>query len=67
MRTGAGLRLERDGARWIAEALETGGASQGPPRAHALETLDEALERTREATDADTEAPTPDAPWFDAS
>lgn len=46
---------------------ETGVASQGPTRAEALETLDEAVELTKEVGDDETPAPEPDAPWFEDS
>lgn len=59
------LTLEDD--RWVATDEDTGVTSQGPTREAALENLDEAVELTREAREADTPAPEPEAPWFDSS
>jgi len=58
------LIQEEDGW-WTAIDEETGVASQGETRGAALDNLDEAVELTLEARDADTPAPEPDAPWFD--
>ncbi|WP_123537951.1 type II toxin-antitoxin system HicB family antitoxin [Halosimplex salinum] len=66
MSTGREIRLvEEDDGWWSAIDEETGVASQGPSRTEALANLDEAVEATREAAEADTDAPEPDAPWFD--
>lgn len=65
MSTGREIRLiEEDDGWWSAIDEETGIASQGPSRATALENLDEAVALTEEASDDDTPAPEPDAPWF---
>jgi predicted RNase H-like HicB family nuclease len=67
MSTGREIRLiEGDNGGWSAIDEETGIASQGETRREALANLDEAVELTQEAREADTEAPEPDAPWFDA-
>jgi len=67
MSTGREIRLveEEDGG-WSAIDDETGIASQGETRREALDNLDEAVELTKEAREADTNAPEPDAPWYDA-
>ncbi|WP_436911048.1 type II toxin-antitoxin system HicB family antitoxin [Halosimplex marinum] len=66
MSTGREIRLiEEDDGWWSAIDEETGAASQGPSRTEALANLDEAVEATRAAQEADGEAPEPDAPWFD--
>jgi predicted RNase H-like HicB family nuclease len=66
MSTGREIRLiEEDDGWWSAVDEETGVASQGPARSEALENLDEAVEATGAARDDDTDAPEPDAPWFD--
>jgi len=67
MSTGREIRLveEEDGG-WSAIDDETGIASQGETRREALDNLDEAVELTKEAREADTNAPEPDAPWFDS-
>lgn len=67
MRTGARIILERDGDLWVAVDVETGIASQGETREAALANLDEAVELTKEAQEADTPAPEPDAPWFESA
>lgn len=67
MSTGREIRLvEEDDGWWSAIDEGTGVASQGASREAALQNLDEALEVTDEARDADTPAPEPDAPWFDS-
>ena len=67
MSTGREIRLiEADDGGWSAIDQETGVASQGETREEALENLDEAVALTREAREADTDAPEPDVPWFDA-
>ena len=67
MSTGREIRLiEEEEGGWSAIDEETGVASQGETRREALENLDEAVELTLEARAEDTDAPTPDAPWFDA-
>jgi predicted RNase H-like HicB family nuclease len=67
MSTGREIRLiEEDDGWWSAIDEETGVASQGETRQQALENLDEAVELTEEARQADTDAPEPDAPWFDS-
>lgn len=66
MSTGAKIVLERDGDTWVAEDVETGIASQGETREAALANLDAAVELTKEAQEADTPAPEPDAPWFNS-
>jgi len=66
MSTGREIRLiEEDEGGWSAIDEETGIASQGETREEALANLDEAVELTLEAREADTEAPEPDAPWFE--
>lgn len=66
MSTGREIRLiEEDDGWWSAVDEETGVASQGETREQALENLDEALSATAAASDADTPAPEPDAPWFE--
>jgi predicted RNase H-like HicB family nuclease len=66
MSTGREIRLiEEDDGWWSAVDEETGVASQGETREEALANLDEAVELTKEARDADSDAPEPDAPWFD--
>jgi len=49
---------------WTAVDEGTGVASQGETGGAALDNLDEAVELTLEAREADTPAPEPDAPWF---
>lgn len=67
MSTGREIRLiEEDDGGWSAIDDETGVASQGETRREALDSLDEAVELTKEAREADTDAPEPDAPWFEA-
>lgn len=67
MSTGREIRLvEAEDGGWSAIDEETGVASQGATRREALENLDEAVELTLEARREDTEAPEPEAPWFDA-
>jgi predicted RNase H-like HicB family nuclease len=46
--------------------VETNVASQGETRQEALENLDEAVELTLEAREDLSDAPEPDAPWFDS-
>jgi predicted RNase H-like HicB family nuclease len=66
MSTGREIRLiEEDDGGWSAIDEELNVASQGETREEALEMLDEAVELTKEAHDADTDAPEPDAPWFE--
>ena len=66
MSTGREIRLiEEEEGGWSAIDEETGVASQGETREEALANLDEAVELTLEAREADTEAPEPDAPWFE--
>jgi predicted RNase H-like HicB family nuclease len=66
MSTGREIRLvEENDGWWTAIDEGTGITSQGATRTEALENLDEAVEATREAEQADTPAPEPDAPWFD--
>jgi predicted RNase H-like HicB family nuclease len=66
MSTGREIRLiEEDEGGWSAIDEEAGVASQGETREEALENLDEAIELTKEARDADTDASEPDAPWFE--
>jgi predicted RNase H-like HicB family nuclease len=66
MSTGREIRLiEEDEGGWSAIDEETGVASQGETREEALANLDEAIELTKEAREADTDAPEPDAPWFE--
>lgn len=62
------ITLTEEDEWWVAtdESVgEHGVTSQGRTREEALENLDEAVELTREALEADTPAPVPDAPWFD--
>lgn len=67
MSTGREIRLiEEDDGGWSAIDEVTSVASQGETRREALANLDEAVKLTQEAREADTEAPEPDAPWFDA-
>jgi len=67
MSTGREIRLiEEDDGGWSAIDDETGVASQGETRREALDNLDQAVELSKEAREVDTEAPEPDAPWFDA-
>jgi len=67
--SGAGRReirlIQEEDGWWTAIDEETGVASQGETREAALDNLDEAVELTLEAREADTPAPEPDAPWFD--
>jgi predicted RNase H-like HicB family nuclease len=66
MSTGREIRLiEEDDGGWSAIDEELNVASQGETREEALANLDEAVELTKEARDADTDAPEPDAPWFE--
>lgn len=66
MSTGREIRLiEEDDGGWSAIDEELDVASQGETRQEALANLDEAIELTKEARDADTDAPEPDAPWFE--
>ena len=66
MSTGREIRLIEEGeGGWSAIDEETGVASQGDTREEALTNLDEAIELTKEAREADTDAPEPDAPWFE--
>ena len=67
MSTGREIRLiEEDDGGWSAIDEDVGVASQGETRGEALANLDEAVELTLEARAEDDDAPTPDAPWFDA-
>lgn len=67
MSTGREIRLiEADDGGWSAIDEGVGVASQGETREEALTNLDAAVELTEEAREADTDAPVPDAPWFDA-
>lgn len=67
MRTGREIRLiEEDDGGWSAIDEDVGVASQGETRGEALANLDEAVELTLEARAGDDDAPTPEAPWFDA-
>jgi len=67
MSTGREIRLiEEDDGGWSAIDDETGVASQGETRREALDNLDEAVGLTKESREADTDAPEPDAPWFEA-
>lgn len=50
---------------WSAIDEEVGVASQGETRREALENLDEAVELTLEVREEVTDAPTPNAPWFE--
>ena len=66
MSTGREIRLiEEDDGGWSAIDEELEVASQGETRGEALANLDEAIELTKEAREADTDAPEPDAPWFE--
>lgn len=65
MSTGARIILELEDDVWVAEDVESGVTSQGETREAALANLDEAVALTKEAQEADTPAPVPDAPWFD--
>ncbi|SMO79926.1 type II toxin-antitoxin system HicB family antitoxin [Halorubrum cibi] len=66
MSTGREIRLiEEDEGGWSAIDQELNVASQGETREEALANLDEAIELTEEAREADTPAPEPDAPWFE--
>ena len=65
--TGREIRLiEEDDGGWSAIDVETDVASQGETRQEALENLDEAVELTVEAREDISDAPEPDAPWFDS-
>ncbi|MGM0448306.1 MAG: type II toxin-antitoxin system HicB family antitoxin [Methanobacteriota archaeon] len=66
MSTGREIRLikEVEGGRSAIDQ-ELNVASQGETREAALSNLDEAVELTKEAREADTDAPEPDAPWFE--
>ena len=67
MSTGRETRLvEEDDGGWSATDVETAVASQGETRREALENLDEAVELTVEAREELSDAPEPDAPWFDS-
>lgn len=67
MSTGREIRLiEEDDGGWSAIDEETGVASRGETRGEALSNLDEAVEVTKEAREEESDAPTPDAPWFDS-
>ena len=67
MSTGREIRLvEEDDGGWSAVDVETAVASQGETRREALENLDEAVELTVEAREELSDAPEPDAPWFDS-
>jgi predicted RNase H-like HicB family nuclease len=67
MSTGREIRLiEEDDDGWSAIDVETDVASQGETRQEALENLDEAVELTLEAREEVSDAPEPDAPWFDS-
>lgn len=67
MSTGREIRLiEEDDGGWSAVDVETNVASQGETRQEALENLDEAVELTIEAREDLSDAPEPDAPWFDS-
>ena len=66
MSTGREIRLiEEDDGGWSAIDEELGVASQGESRAEALANLDEAVALTKEAREADTDAPEAEAPWFE--
>jgi len=65
--TGREIRLvKEDDGGWSAVDVETAVASQGETRREALENLDEAVELTVEARKELSDAPEPDAPWFDS-
>ena len=67
MSPGREIRLiEEDDGGWSARDVETDVASQGETRQEALENLDEAVELTVEAREDISDAPEPDAPWFDS-
>jgi len=67
MSTGREIRLiEENEGGWSAIDEDAGVASQGETRQEALENLDEAVELTLEARADNSDAPTPDAPWFDS-
>ena len=67
--SGAGRRegrlVREEDDWWTAVDEETGVASQGETPEVALNNLDEAVELTLKAREADTTAPGPDAPRFD--
>lgn len=66
MSTGREIHLiEEDDGWWSAVDKETGVVSQGETRDQALENLNEAVPVTREARDDETDAPEPDASWFE--
>ncbi|MFD1597488.1 type II toxin-antitoxin system HicB family antitoxin [Halobellus rarus] len=66
MSTGREIRLiEEDKGGWSAIDEELNVASQGETREEALANLDEAVELTEDAREADTDAPEPNAPWFE--
>ena len=66
MSTGHEIRLiEEKAGGWSAIDEELNVASQGETREEALANLDEAVELTKEAREADADAPEPDAPWFE--
>jgi len=66
MSTGREIRLvEEDDGSWSVIDEQTGVASQGDTREAALRNLDEAVAATNAARDAETQAPEPDAPWFE--
>jgi predicted RNase H-like HicB family nuclease len=65
--TGREIRLiEADEGGWSAIDEELNVASQGETREEAPANLDEAVELTEEAREADSDAPEPDAPWVEA-
>lgn len=59
------IKLTHEDDYWVALDEETGVASQGETRDQALKNLDEALEVTRNVRESESEAPEPDAPWFE--
>ena len=64
MSRGREIRLiEENEGGWSAIDQELNVASQGETREEALSNLDEAIELTEEAREADTDAPEPNAPW----
>jgi len=66
MSTGHEIRLiKEDDGGWSAIAEGLNVASQGETREEALVNLDEAVELTEAAREDDTDAPEPDAPWFE--